>query len=198
MQLMFKTISLVALVFWFCGFVAALPPTSSYNYTFDELRPQPGSQGSFRQPYFRFKIFFRKNTSITEKFLHSHWKTVHADLTISDPDAGVRLLRYTQFHQDEEHRKMIQPLIHATHGRLAVSPYDGVAEFLTKDYGTFEKFLMQIFINPVMVADQQSFADDSTAMHVMAGYDNLIFGDAIDALNGANGILPSDPRLVHT
>jgi hypothetical protein len=73
-----------------------------------------------------------------------------------------------------------------------------MAEFLMKDYDTYEKFIMQIFLNPVMVADQQSFVDASAAMHVMAGYDNLIFGDAIDASKGKNGILPSDPRLVHS
>ena len=32
-------------------------------------------------------------------------------------------------------------------------------------------------------------------MHVMVGYDNLIFGSGIDTSGGSSGILPSDPRL---
>lgn len=103
-----------------------------------------------------------------------------------------------KFHQDQIHRQNIQPLIEATGGLLAVAPYDGVAEFLTKDYKTFEKFIMQIFLNPIIVADQQSFVDTSTAMHVMAGYDNLIFGDAIDGARGKSGILPGDSRLIYS
>lgn len=82
-----------------------------------------------------------------------------------------------------------------TAGLLEIAPYDGVAEFLTKDYETFEKFVLQIFNDPVLVADQQGFVDARSAMHVMAGYDELVYGDAIDAARGRNGILPGDKRL---
>jgi hypothetical protein len=81
---------------------------------------------------------------------------------------------------------------------LAIAPYDGVAEFLTKDYKTFEKFILQIFHDSAMVADQQSFVDTGSPMQVMAGYDNLIFGDGIDASKGKDGILPGDSRLAYT
>lgn len=57
---------------------------------------------------------------------------------------------------------------------------------------------MQILLDSDMVVDQKSFVDASVAMHVMAGYDNLIFGDAIDASEGRNGILPGDPRLMYS
>lgn len=46
---------------------------------------------------------------------------------------------------------------------------------------------MQIFVKPVMVADQQSFVDARIEMHVAAGDDNLILGDAIDAAKGKIG-----------
>ena len=80
---------------------------------------------------------------------------------------------------------------------MEIAPYDGIAEFLTKDYETFEAFIMQIFGNPILVADQQTFVA-SGAMHVMAGYDNLIFGDSINAAEGRDGILPGDERLVRS
>ena len=100
MWLLPVTKGFLALALLSCKLGAALPSEThqspSHNYTFDELRPQRGLQGSFRQPYFRFNIFFRRNAGITEELFHRHWKTVHADLTISDGDAGLRLLRYTQ------------------------------------------------------------------------------------------------------
>jgi hypothetical protein len=100
MRVTFMTGTLVALILLSPSLVTALPSVTqqppSHNYTFNELRPQRGSNGSFRQPYFRFKVFFRKNTGITEEFFHRHWKTIHADLTISGKNAGLRLLRYTQ------------------------------------------------------------------------------------------------------
>lgn len=71
------------------------PPLLSHVYTFKELQSKH-SKHSSHQPYFRFNIFLRKNPHITEAAFHQHWKSVHADLTISQPDAGLRLLRYTQ------------------------------------------------------------------------------------------------------
>ncbi|KAF3035628.1 hypothetical protein E8E11_005607 [Didymella keratinophila] len=199
MQLLLNVACLMALCFSaICHAFAAISTVSAHNYTFKELEPHCGSQGSFRQPYFRFNVFFRKNANITEEQFHRHWKTVHADLTISEPDAGLRLLRYTQFHQDAHHRQFIRPLIAVSNGLMEIAPYDGVAEFLTKDYATFGAFILQIFGNPILVADQQSFVDSSLPMHVMAGYDDLIFGDAIDAAEGRDGILPDDPRLVYS
>jgi hypothetical protein len=80
---------------------------------------------------------------------------------------------------------------------METAPYHGVAEFLTKGYETFEESIMQIFGNPILVADQQTFVG-SGAMHVMAGYDNLIFGDAIQAAEGRNGVLLGDGWLVRS
>jgi hypothetical protein len=80
---------------------------------------------------------------------------------------------------------------------MEIAQYDEAAEFLTKDYGTFEEFIMQIFGNPILVADQQTFVA-SGAMHVMAGYDSLIFGDAIQAAEGRNGVLLGDGWLVRS
>lgn len=74
----------------------AKPSTDSHTYTFRELQPKHADQSRFQQPYFRFNIFLRKNPSITEDVFHRHWKSVHADLTMSQKDAGLRLIRYTQ------------------------------------------------------------------------------------------------------
>lgn len=92
----------------------------------------------------------------------------------------------------------MQPLISATGGLLAVAPYDGIAEILTTDYKMFEKFIVQIINDPIMMADQQRFVDVGSPMHVMAGYDNLIFGDAIGASEGKDGILLGESRLKYT
>lgn len=100
MQPLSTVTSILALLIFTFQLAIAYPSSqnqqSPYKYTFKELKPQQGTRGSFRQPYFRFNIFLRKNNGITEEHFHRHWKTVHADLTISEPDAGVHLLRYTQ------------------------------------------------------------------------------------------------------
>lgn len=87
----------VALLFAFSTLVAALPSTaprsSSHDYIFRELRPYQGTGMSFQQPYFRFNILSRMNAGITKEEFHRHWNTVRVDLTISDKDAGSRLLR---------------------------------------------------------------------------------------------------------
>ncbi|KAF2132409.1 hypothetical protein P153DRAFT_275417, partial [Dothidotthia symphoricarpi CBS 119687] len=165
-----------------------------YNYNFREFRPQSGRNGSFRQPYFRFLILFRQNAGITEEFFHRHWKTVHADLTLSQADVGLRLQRYIQLHQDKEHRDMIQPLLAAVGGAMLLAPYDGIAEFHTSDYATFEKFILSVFNDPIQVGDQQTFIEAGAPLHVMAGYENLIFGSGIETSNGYDGILPEDSR----
>lgn len=67
-----------------------------------------------------------------------------------------------------------------------------------KDNGTFKKDIMQIYLNSVVIAGQQSFVHATAAMHVVAGYENKIFGYAIDAVKGRNEFFPGDPRLVHS
>ena len=43
---------------------------------------------------------------------------------------------------------------------------------------------MQIYLNPVMVADQRSFVHATATTHVMAGHENTIFGYVIDVFKG--------------
>jgi hypothetical protein len=83
-----------------------------HNYNFPELSLGTGSN---QQPYFRALIFFYKKPGLTDDFFHEHWKSVHADLTIStmmdgacsgtDEDGkekvnkngeGVTMVRYVQ------------------------------------------------------------------------------------------------------
>ncbi|CAO2657218.1 Nn.00g033440.m01.CDS01 [Neocucurbitaria sp. VM-36] len=169
-----------------------------YNYTFCELRPRDDPNGSFRQPYFSFKILFSRKDGITEEFFHRHWKTVHADLTLSQVDFALRVQRYTQFHQDDEHRNNVQRLLAAVGGSMQLAPYDGIAEFHTKYYETFERFILSVFADPLIVGDQRKFVNMSSPLHVMAGYENLIFGSGINTSNGYEGVLPGDLRLKYS
>lgn len=70
-----------------------------HNYTFDELKPQAFDLGSYRQPYFRFLILFKKKPGVTDEYMHRHWKTIHADLTMSTKDVGIQIQRYVQVSQ---------------------------------------------------------------------------------------------------
>ncbi|KAJ4374296.1 hypothetical protein N0V83_003037 [Neocucurbitaria cava] len=175
-----------------------LPQDAPHEYKFNEFQPSSDLNGSFRQPYFSFKILFCSKDGITEEFFHRHWKTVHADLTLSQVDFAVRIQRYTQFHQDEENRAKVQHLLTAVNGAMQLAPHDGIAEFHAKDYETFEKFILSVFADPIIVGDQQVFVNAGSPMYVMAGYENLIFGSGIRTSNGYDGILPEDHRFKYS
>lgn len=81
---------------------------------------------------------------------------------------------------------------------MQLAPYDGIAEFHTKDYETFEKFILSVFADPLLVEDQHEFVDAGSPLHVMAGYDNLIFGSGIKTSKGYDGILPGDRRFIYS
>ena len=72
---------------------SASAPEASHTYAFDELKPGTGSN---QQPYFKFLLFFTKKQGTTDEYMHEHWKTAHADLTLASVDAGVEIVRYTQ------------------------------------------------------------------------------------------------------
>jgi hypothetical protein len=48
--------------------------------------------------------------------------------------------------------------------------------------------------DPGLNEDMLSFIDPSV-FHIMAGYDNLVYGASMKTSGGHNGIMPSDPRL---
>jgi hypothetical protein len=93
---------------------------------------------------------------------------------------------------------MISPVVQMSKGAITYAPYDGIAEFYAKDYDHFDKFLSAVFPDPVVNADMQMFADVPFGIHVMGGYDSLIFGRAIHEHGGKDGILASDPRLKYS
>ena len=73
--------------------MAECPNHHIHKYNFSELELGTGSN---EQGYFRAMIFFHKKPGLTDEFFHEHWKSVHADLTLSTKDAGVNLVRYVQ------------------------------------------------------------------------------------------------------
>ena len=73
--------------------MAECPNHHIHKYNFSELELGGGSN---QQPYFRAMVFFHKKPGLTDEFFHEHWKSVHADLTMSVKDAGVTLVRYVQ------------------------------------------------------------------------------------------------------
>lgn len=50
-----------------------------------------------------------------------------------------------------------------------MAPYDGIAEFHTKDSASILRFINNAFGNPTIVKDQQYFVDTGMTLHVMAG-----------------------------
>ncbi|KAF2867957.1 hypothetical protein BDV95DRAFT_610389 [Massariosphaeria phaeospora] len=166
---------------------------SEYKFRFNEFVPHLYDDGgSNRQPYFKVIIFFKKKPNITEVSFHTHWKSVHADMFMSQKGLGVHLMRYSQFHQDEASRKKLLPIM-GKGGALA--PWDGIAEFHARNEEHWAKFIAGVRANKALMEDELKFIDYSSGLLVMAGYDNVIFGSGISTSNGRNGIMPNDPRL---
>ncbi|KAF1841557.1 uncharacterized protein K460DRAFT_291381, partial [Cucurbitaria berberidis CBS 394.84] len=130
-----------------------------------------------------------QKAGITEEFFHRHWKTVHADLTLDQLDFALR------FHQDKQNWANAQRLLTAVGGAMQLALYDGIAEFHTKDYETFEKFVLSVFADPLLVGDQKKFVSSDSPLHIMAGYENLIFGSGISISNGYDSVVPGDRRF---
>ncbi|CBX98198.1 hypothetical protein LEMA_P096070.1 [Plenodomus lingam JN3] len=175
----------------------SLPCPNHYThpYHFDELRLGGGSN---QQPYFRALVFFNKKPEITDDFFHEHWKSVHADLTMQVQDSGVFLTRYVQFHQEDQHKIALEPLLEASIGSMQIAPYDGCAEFHAESAEHFVSFMKGVYASAHLVEKTgcgTRFVDLVKGYHVMAGYDNLIFGPKIRGESGSDGIMKGDKRL---
>ncbi|KAF2728953.1 hypothetical protein EJ04DRAFT_569079 [Polyplosphaeria fusca] len=165
------------------------PSHLTHPFTFSELSPGTGSN---QQPYFRALVFFTKKPGLTDDFFHEHWKSVHADLAISIKGASVNLVRYVQFHHDARHKEMLAPLLGQG---MALAPYDGCAEFHAKDAEGFLRFMVDVHAAKELVGCGSRFIDEVKGMHIMAGYDNLIFGGKIGTSGGSDGLLGGDRRF---
>ncbi|KAF2630007.1 hypothetical protein BU25DRAFT_312636, partial [Macroventuria anomochaeta] len=151
--------------------------------------------GLNEQPYFRALIFFNKKPGVTDAFFHPHWKSVHADLTLQTPGAGVDLRRYVQFHQEPKHVDEMKDLFEASGGSMQSLPYDGCAEFYAKSAKGFTAFMRDIWASEHLVGCGKRFVDMTQGYQVMVGYDNLIFGHAVPEMGGGDVILARGTRL---
>ncbi|KZM22513.1 uncharacterized protein EKO05_0009682 [Ascochyta rabiei] len=172
--------------------VAPCPNHYTHAYHFNELSLETSSN---EQPYFRALVFFNKKPDVTAAFFHEHWKSVHADLTLQTPGAGVNLMRYVQFHQEAKHVNDLQPLLDDSGGSIQIMPYDGCAEFHAKSAKEFVVFMKSVWASDHLVGCGKRFADMTQGYYVMVGYDNLIYGNAIPEIGGADGILAEDARF---
>ncbi|KAJ4309788.1 hypothetical protein N0V94_008766 [Neodidymelliopsis sp. IMI 364377] len=172
-----------------------MPHISSQISSTDHFNELSLGTGSNEQPYFRALIFFSKKPDVTDEFFHDHWKSVHADLTLRTPDAGVKLTRYVQFHQEAKHKAELEPLVQSSGGSMQMLPYDGCAEFHARTAQDFITFMNSVFSSDQLVGCGKRFADVTVGYHVMFGYDNLIFGPGIPTTGGGDGVLAEDARL---
>ncbi|KAH3948013.1 hypothetical protein HBH53_108430 [Parastagonospora nodorum] len=165
-----------------------------HHHTFPELSIAEDGTGSNQQPYFRAMIFFNKKPGLTDDFFHAHWKSVHADLTMQVEGAGVDLVRYVQFHQEQQHITALLPLMEASGGSMKMVGWDGAAEFHARSAEAFVRYMKSVYASDKLVGCGTRFVDLVKGYEVMAGYDNLILGRAVPG-QGGDGILVGDRRL---
>ncbi|KAF2275914.1 uncharacterized protein EI97DRAFT_458912 [Westerdykella ornata] len=173
--------------------------TYLYNrtYAFKELAPpNPASEQCFnKQAHVRVIILFKRRPDISEDYFHLHWSTVHAELTVAARDFGIHISRYNQFHQTAPDKTLLAPLF--AQG-LQPAPYDGIAELYAPDMDDFQKFMNGVLRDEPTQKDIVRFVDVAAGLHVMAGYDDLVYGLAAPGMGGSDGIVPGDERLVYS
>ncbi|TKA75001.1 hypothetical protein B0A55_02647 [Friedmanniomyces simplex] len=123
------------------------------------------------QPCIKLSFFFNKRPEVSHEQFHKHWETVHADLTIAAKDfKACKIQRYVQFHQTPDMKEKAKQL------GLEHVAFDGCSEIWSPEYAN------------AMQPDCAHFL--AFPIHVMVGYDNLIFGHAIPGEGGKDGITP--------
>lgn len=70
---------------------------------------------------------------------------MHADLTMQVPGAGVDLVRYVQFHQEQRHKDSLSDLIEASGGTMQFVKWDGAAEFWAESAEKFTAFMKSVY-----------------------------------------------------
>lgn len=121
-----------------------------HQHTFPELA-LGGPKGSNQQPYFRAMVFFNKKPGLTDEFFHDHWKSVHADLTMQVEGAGINLVRYVQFHQEQKHKEALAPLLEAAGESMTFVEWDGAAEFWAESAEKFTEFMKSVYASSHLV-----------------------------------------------
>lgn len=90
-------------------------------------------------------VFFNKKPGLTDDFFHDHWRSIHADLTMQVPGAGVDLVRYVQFHQEKKDVESMAELLKASGGSMTMLGYDGAAEFWAESPERFTAFMKSVY-----------------------------------------------------
>ncbi|CAK7201644.1 hypothetical protein SEUCBS139899_004353 [Sporothrix eucalyptigena] len=141
---------------------------------------------SNRQRYWRINMYFNKKPGVSDAYFVNHWHHVHADLV-----TGMRafneknLLRYNQFFQAAEARTAAEAM-----GYGPLLDWDACTEFWVEsieDFVAFTKSQEYIDATP----DIHNFVNVETGIRIMAGYDNLVFGEAVTGF-GEDGVLKKE------
>lgn len=110
---------------------------------------------------------------------------------------SLPLRQNLQFHAESSYRTQLEPLINLSQGLIRTAAYDGIAEFHAPNYESFYKFITSVLADPAQNGDMPKFVDVNAGIEIMAGYDNLMLGNAIKSSGGNDGILPNDKRLIY-
>ncbi|KAK0938560.1 hypothetical protein LTR48_005138 [Friedmanniomyces endolithicus] len=133
------------------------------------------------QPCVKLSFFFNKKPEVSDEQFHRHWETVHADLTIAAKDfKACKIQRYVQFHQTADMKEKAKQL------GLEHVAFDGCSEIWVRDWDDWMAFYSSPEYASAMQPDCAHFM--AFPIHVMVGYDNLIFGHAIPGEGGKDGI----------
>ncbi|KAL5352909.1 hypothetical protein ACLOAV_002857 [Pseudogymnoascus australis] len=179
-----------------------------HDFTFKQLDPNATPN---YQHYVKLTFFFKKRSDISYEDFHKHWQTVHADLAVASKAFAKYCHRYTQYHMTPECKEKARTYVQGMEfldfdgcSEILVDSFeDGMAFFKSEEY--VQKMNSKPFYIPEILFLRataslsflfEQLDDESNwlarPIFIMAGYDNLIFGNRLPVPGTTDGLLLSD------
>ncbi|KAF2165613.1 hypothetical protein M409DRAFT_23905 [Zasmidium cellare ATCC 36951] len=136
------------------------------------------------QPSVKLSFYFSKLPDVSDEQFHRHWETVHADLTVAAKGfKACKIQRYVQVHQTAEWKERAKSL------GLVHLDFDGCSEIWVETWQDWMDFFNSEEYAKVMQPDCPRFM--AFPISVFVGEENLIYGEALPGLKGADGVTSS-------
>jgi len=155
-----------------------------HKFTFPQLSydATPNTQGSIKLTF-----YFSKLPDVSYEQFYGHWSTVHADLTVAAKNfAALKIQRYVQIGQTPEWKAKTAQLT-----GVKTLDFDGCSEIWVRSWEDWMAFFSSEEYAKAMNPDCKYFM--RMPISVYAGQENIVFGKAIEGVEGGNdGILKKD------
>jgi len=117
-------------------------------------------------------LFLNKRPEVSDEKFHSHWKTTHVEIALSNRVFRSKVARYSQFHTSPELKEQ------AAGFQMPVLSFDGIAEVWVDSIDEWREIVSDPEFLEKIVPDEGNFIQPP--INIMVGYENLVIGDSLE------------------